>query len=698
MGRTAADGDRSWAQGIRGACRSDVRSSDGSRGGARRRRIAKYARTQDRAKERWLFGFGSCLRTDGRAGLYRGSADRGQSPFGVGGPVRGASGRYRSIRCPTDRWLSCARPRTEMERIFTPEAQARLFRDYEVVLLGPDSTDDELDAVLPTAFAVVGQPDLPRVPPRARDRAARRHERRGQLLPQRRLRGVLPGRHPRPGLRPRVRARRSPSSRSAWPSTSRAGSAARTGPSAPAASDTSRRATTTRSCCAARTSASSATATSAAPCTRSCARSTPTIRAFDPWLPASTLRDAGLVPATLDEVLTHSRVVFVLATVTAESERLLGARELDLLPARRAARAGQPGRRVRLRRGAGAGRGRPVPGRDRRLAAGADAGGRPGPGARGPGALAAPRGRHPGGVPRDRRDGPRRPRPGPAWPAAGPDAAAPRASWWAGTAAGPSADRPRSAARVDVRERPRARAGGDRVRLRRGARRLGRERRRGVDGLGRSPAASTPDASSRRVTASPRGRRWRRSSSRATSPRRSRTSIDSSSSWPPRRARCRARASSSPPCPSARWALCTSGNRVLATARLAASGIDPPPVFVTADDVAHGKPDPEGYALAIRRLGADPADSVVIEDAPNGVVAARAAGVGTVIGVGERARRRRCRRDRRGPACRFVGRGAPVRRARGAASPLRIGVSLCSEGEYGAVLVMRREGGEPSSW
>ena len=35
-----------------------------------------------------------------------------QSPFGVGGPIRGASGRYRSIRCPTDRWLSCARPRT----------------------------------------------------------------------------------------------------------------------------------------------------------------------------------------------------------------------------------------------------------------------------------------------------------------------------------------------------------------------------------------------------------------------------------------------------------------------------------------------------------------------------------------------------------------------------------------------------------
>ncbi len=100
--------------------------------------------------------------------------------------------------------------------------------------------------------------------------------------------------------------------------------------------------------------------------------------------------------------------------------------------------------------------------------------------------------------------------------------------------------------------------------------------------------------------------------------------------------------------PVGRWALCTSGNRVLATARLAASGIDPPPVFITADDVAHGKPDPEGYALAVRRLGADPADSVVIEDAPNGVVAARAAGRGHGDRGGDTCPRRRCRRrDRR---------------------------------------------------
>ena len=52
---------------------------------------------------------------------------------------------------------------------------------------------------------------------------------------------------------------------------------------------------------------------------------------------------------------------------------------------------------------------------------------------------------------------------------------------------------------------------------------------------------------------------------------------------------------------------------------------------------SNGKPNPDGYLLALARLGADPATSVVVEDAPTGIAAARAAGVGTVIGVGERA-------------------------------------------------------------
>jgi mannitol-1-/sugar-/sorbitol-6-phosphatase len=83
-----------------------------------------------------------------------------------------------------------------------------------------------------------------------------------------------------------------------------------------------------------------------------------------------------------------------------------------------------------------------------------------------------------------------------------------------------------------------------------------------------------------------------------------------------------------------RWAVVTSGTYDLATARLRAAGLPIPPVLVTADDVQRGKPDPEGYAAAARRLGVDPAETVVLEDAAAGIAAARAAGVGAVVGVG----------------------------------------------------------------
>ncbi len=58
-----------------------------------------------------------------------------------------------------------------------------------------------------------------------------------------------------------------------------------------------------------------------------------TIRVFDPWLPPAVLAEAGVVPATLDEVLSASRFVFVLAAVTSDSRHLLGADQLDRLPA-----------------------------------------------------------------------------------------------------------------------------------------------------------------------------------------------------------------------------------------------------------------------------------------------------------------------------------------------------------------------------
>jgi sugar-phosphatase len=79
-----------------------------------------------------------------------------------------------------------------------------------------------------------------------------------------------------------------------------------------------------------------------------------------------------------------------------------------------------------------------------------------------------------------------------------------------------------------------------------------------------------------------------------------------------------------------RVAVVTSGTRPLALARLAAVGIEPPAVVVFAGDVAQGKPDPEGYLTAARRLGADPAEALVVEDAPPGIEAGRAAGMATV--------------------------------------------------------------------
>jgi phosphoglycerate dehydrogenase-like enzyme len=58
----------------------------------------------------------------------------------------------------------------------------------------------------------------------------------------------------------------------------------------------------------------------------------PVLRVYDPWLPASSLEREGVLPASLTEVLSTSVIVFVLATVTKESEHLLGPDELDQLP------------------------------------------------------------------------------------------------------------------------------------------------------------------------------------------------------------------------------------------------------------------------------------------------------------------------------------------------------------------------------
>jgi sugar-phosphatase len=79
-----------------------------------------------------------------------------------------------------------------------------------------------------------------------------------------------------------------------------------------------------------------------------------------------------------------------------------------------------------------------------------------------------------------------------------------------------------------------------------------------------------------------------------------------------------------------RVAVVTSATRPLAAARLRAAGIEPPAVMVNAEDVSRGKPDPEGYLAAARRLEVDAAEALVVEDAPPGLAAGRAAGAATV--------------------------------------------------------------------
>jgi sugar-phosphatase len=79
--------------------------------------------------------------------------------------------------------------------------------------------------------------------------------------------------------------------------------------------------------------------------------------------------------------------------------------------------------------------------------------------------------------------------------------------------------------------------------------------------------------------------------------------------------------------PARSWAVVTSGNRLTAATRLKYGGFPTPPILVTAEDVQPGKPDPEGFLLAARRLSVQPEQCVVIEDAPVGIEAARAAGM-----------------------------------------------------------------------
>ncbi|RAL11435.1 HAD family hydrolase [Aspergillus homomorphus CBS 101889] len=83
----------------------------------------------------------------------------------------------------------------------------------------------------------------------------------------------------------------------------------------------------------------------------------------------------------------------------------------------------------------------------------------------------------------------------------------------------------------------------------------------------------------------------------------------------------------------ARWGVVTSGTRALLEGWLGVLNLTHPDMLVVAEDVELGKPDPRCYLLGRTRLGLEHSSSlVVLEDAPSGIKAGKAAGF-TVIAL-----------------------------------------------------------------
>lgn len=74
------------------------------------------------------------------------------------------------------------------------------------------------------------------------------------------------------------------------------------------------------------------------------------------------------------------------------------------------------------------------------------------------------------------------------------------------------------------------------------------------------------------------------------------------------------------------WAIVTSGSMPVARARHQVAKLPAPEVFVTAERVKRGKPEPDAYLLGAQLLGLAPEECVVVEDAPAGVLSGLAAG------------------------------------------------------------------------
>ncbi|RWH74691.1 HAD-IA family hydrolase [Mesorhizobium sp.] len=83
--------------------------------------------------------------------------------------------------------------------------------------------------------------------------------------------------------------------------------------------------------------------------------------------------------------------------------------------------------------------------------------------------------------------------------------------------------------------------------------------------------------------------------------------------------------------PPERWTIVTSAPRELALLRIEAAGIPVSAMMVTAEDVTRGKPAPDCFLLAAKRLGVEARDCLVFEDAPAGIAAGEASGASVMV-------------------------------------------------------------------
>lgn len=77
--------------------------------------------------------------------------------------------------------------------------------------------------------------------------------------------------------------------------------------------------------------------------------------------------------------------------------------------------------------------------------------------------------------------------------------------------------------------------------------------------------------------------------------------------------------------PEDHWAVVTSAERPLAIRRMQAAGLPVPRFLFTSDDIARGKPAPDGFIAGAKALGAAPEQALVFEDSAAGIASGLAA-------------------------------------------------------------------------